>query len=180
MPDIPGAGRTPDGARQGLTELFTAAMSGHPSGVAVITTLSASGAMGFAATAVMSYSASPPSILLSVSRASRTHDHLIDASEFGVHLLAHDQDEVAAVFASKSDSKFERVPWEWDHQVPRIRGVRAFLRCAPAARMTYADHTVVVASVLSISVDDGTDPLVYYRRAFTWSIRPANLAAEGD
>lgn len=173
MPDVPGAGRTRDSAQHGLAELFTATMSGHPSGVAVITTPSATGVMGFAATAVMSYSADPPSILLSVSRTSRTHDHLIISNEFGVHLLAHDQDDVAAVFASKSDSKFDRVPWEWDHEVPRIRGVRAFLRCAPAARMTYADHTVVIASILDISVDDGIDPLVYYRRAFTWSIRPS-------
>jgi flavin reductase (DIM6/NTAB) family NADH-FMN oxidoreductase RutF len=148
-------------------------MSGHPSGVAVVTTTSATGVMGFAATAIMSYSADPPSILLSVSRTSRAHDHLLAARVFGAHLLAHDQDDVATVFASKSDSKFERVPWEWDHKVPRIRGVRAFLRCAPAVRMTYADHTVVIASILDVSIDDGIDPLVYYRRAFTWSIRPS-------
>jgi flavin reductase (DIM6/NTAB) family NADH-FMN oxidoreductase RutF len=148
-------------------------MSGHPCGVAVVTTMSATGVMGFAATAVMSYSADPPSILLSVSRTSRTHDHLIVSDEFGVHLLAHDQDDVAAVFASKSDSKFDQVPWELDHEVPRIYGVRAFLRCSPVARMTHADHSVVIASIRDISVDDGIDPLVYYRRAFRWSIRPS-------
>jgi flavin reductase (DIM6/NTAB) family NADH-FMN oxidoreductase RutF len=121
----------------------------------------------------MSYSADPPSILLSVSRTSRTHDHVVTAGEFGLHMLAHDQDEVAAVFASKSDAKFDSVPWEWDHGVPRILGARAFLRCAPAMRMPYADHTVVIASVLDIAVDHDIDPLLHYRRAFTWSIQPS-------
>jgi flavin reductase (DIM6/NTAB) family NADH-FMN oxidoreductase RutF len=147
-------------------------MSGHPSGVAVVTTSSADGALGFTVTAVMSYSADPPSILLSVSRTSRTHDHVVEASEFALHMLAKDQDNVAAVFASKSDAKFDSVSWEWDHDVPRLHGVRAFLRCAPVTRMSYADHTVVIASVLDISVDHDVDPLLHYRRAFTWSIHP--------
>lgn len=158
-------------------DLFTATMSGHPSGVAVVTTSSATGPLGFAATAVMSYSASPPSILLSVSRTSRTHDHVVAADVFGLHMLAQDQDDVAAVFASKSDAKFDSVSWEWDRDVPRLRGVRAFLRCAPAKCVSYADHTVVIASVLDISVNHDIDPLLHYRRAFTWSIRPAGRTA---
>jgi flavin reductase (DIM6/NTAB) family NADH-FMN oxidoreductase RutF len=154
-------------------DLFTAAMSGHPCGVTVVTTCWANGALGFAATAVMSYSADPPSILLSVSRTSRTLGHLVAADEFGLHMLAHDQGDVAAVFASKSDAKFDSVSWGWDHGVPRILGVRAFLRCAPAMRMPYADHTVIIASVLDIAVDHDIDPLLHYRRAFTWSIQPS-------
>jgi flavin reductase (DIM6/NTAB) family NADH-FMN oxidoreductase RutF len=170
--EAPSTERTREGDGPGLADLFTAAMSGHPSGVAVVTTRSAAGAMGFAATAVMSYSADPPSILLSVSHASRTHDHLILAREFGVHLLARDQDEVAAVFAARSDGKFDRAAWRWDHDVPRLAGVRAFLRCEQAARMTHADHTVLIATILDLSVDQDLDPLLYYRRAFTWSILP--------
>jgi 3-hydroxy-9,10-secoandrosta-1,3,5(10)-triene-9,17-dione monooxygenase reductase component len=162
----------PDTARHCSVDLLTATVSGHPSGVAVVTTSSATRVLGFAATAVMSYSADPPLILLSVSRTSRTHDYLVAASEFGLHMLAQDQNDIAALFASKSDAKFDSVPWEWDHGVPRIHGVRAFLRCAPAMRMSYADHTVVIASVLDISVDHDADPLLHYRRAFTWSIQP--------
>jgi flavin reductase (DIM6/NTAB) family NADH-FMN oxidoreductase RutF len=162
----------PDVGHHCSVDLFTTTMSGCPGGVAVVTTSSAMGAMGFAATAVMSYSADPPSILLSVSQTSRTHDHVVAAREFGLHLLAHDQDDVAALFASKSDTKFDGLSWRWDHATPRILGVRAFLRCVPAVCMRYADHTVLIASVLDISVDRDVDPLLYYRRAFTWSIQP--------
>jgi flavin reductase (DIM6/NTAB) family NADH-FMN oxidoreductase RutF len=172
VPEVQGAGFRRDGTGRGLENLFAVTMAGHPSGVAVVTAPSATGVMGFAATAITSYSSDPPSILLSVSRTSRTHDYVVAAGEFGVHLLAHGQEDVATIFASKSDSKFECVPWEWDHGVPRIRGARAFLRCAPVAKMAYADHTIVIGSILDISFDDGLDPLVYYRRAFTWSIYP--------
>lgn len=169
----------PDTVHHCSVDLFTATMAGHPSGVAVVTTSSATRALGFAATAVMSYSADPPSILLSVSRTSRTHDYVVAVGEFGLHMLAQDQDDVAAVFASKSDAKFDSVSWEWDHDVPRIHGVRAFLRCAPATHMSYADHTVVIASVLDISVDHDVDPLLHYRRAFTWSIQPGGPLSAG-
>lgn len=162
-----------DIAHRCSVDLFAATMSGHPSGVAVVTTSSAAGALGFAATAVMSYSADPPSILLSVGRSSRTHDQVVAAREFGVHMLAQGQDDVAAVFASKSDAKFDSVSWEWDHDIPRLLGVRAFLRCAPAKFLSYADHTVIIATVLDISVDHDAGPLVHYRRAFTWSIHPS-------
>jgi flavin reductase (DIM6/NTAB) family NADH-FMN oxidoreductase RutF len=158
--------------RRCSADLFTATMSGHPSGVAVVTAASPTGPMGFAATAVTSYSTDPPSVLLSVSRASRTYDYIVTADEFGLHMLAQGQVDVAAVFASKSDAKFCGLSWEWDRGVPRIHGVRAFLRCTPARCMPYADHTVVIGDVLEITADQDLSPLLHYRRAFTWSIHP--------
>jgi flavin reductase (DIM6/NTAB) family NADH-FMN oxidoreductase RutF len=88
-------------------------------------------------------------------------------------MLAWDQVNVAEVFASKSDAKFDSVSWKWDRDIPRLLGVRAFLRCAPVKCVSYADHTAVIASVLDVSVDHDIDPLLHYRRVFTWSIQPS-------
>ena len=68
------------------------AMASLASGVAVITARKPDGQpCGLAATSVASYSAHPPSLLASISHASRCHDALAGAERFGVHILRADE-----------------------------------------------------------------------------------------
>ena len=64
--------------------LFREAMTHLASGVAVITARRADGApCGIAATSLTSYSAHPPSLLVSVWHVSRCHDALAGSEHFG-------------------------------------------------------------------------------------------------
>jgi flavin reductase (DIM6/NTAB) family NADH-FMN oxidoreductase RutF len=93
--------------------LFREALAHLASGVAVVTARRSDGVpCGIAATSLTSYSAHPPSLLVSVWHGSRCHDALAACDRFGVHLLKSDQIEVAHRFADRTlDDKFEGLAW---------------------------------------------------------------------
>jgi flavin reductase (DIM6/NTAB) family NADH-FMN oxidoreductase RutF len=149
---------------------FREAMARLAAGVAVVTARrSDEHPCGLVATSVSSFSASPPSLLVSVGHSSRCHDALTDGDEFGVHLLAADQESVAHVFAGLGDDKFAGVDWSWDHGVPRIAGALAYVRCRRAALFELYDHSVLVGNVTGGEVRDA-EPLVYMARSMGWRL----------
>src|SRR5215470_1017226 len=93
-------------------QTFLEIMASFPSGVAVVTTLDASGApRGLTSTAVSSVSAEPPLLLVCVDLESRTLPALRAGGRFVVNFLREGRSELARVFASKAEDKFERVEW---------------------------------------------------------------------
>src|SRR3954470_12956651 len=109
-------------------------MAGLASGVAVITARrSDEHPCGLVATSVSSFSASPPSVLVSVAHTSRCHAALTGRDAFGVHLLAAGQERAGHVFAGLGDDKFAGVEWSWDGDVPRIADTLSYLRCRRSA-----------------------------------------------
>jgi flavin reductase (DIM6/NTAB) family NADH-FMN oxidoreductase RutF len=155
-------------------ELFQEAMSHLASGVAVITTRRTDGEpCGLAATAVSSYSARPPSLLVSIDHASRCHPHLEVCEHFGVHILRAEEEPVARVFASKGDDKFAALDWRWDEDVPELAGTLAYLRCARAENFVRYDHTVLIGDLERGRVRAG-EPLLYSRRRMNWALQPAD------
>jgi len=157
-----------------LDDLFREAMSHLASGVAVITTRRPDGRpCGIAATALVSYSAYPPSLLMSVWHGSRCHAALAECERLGVHLLRSDQIELAHRFADReAEDKFDGLEWDWDGDVPELTGVLAYLRCRRAANFVQYDHTVLIGDVETGRLEAG-EPLVYSRRRMDWLIQPA-------
>ena len=152
-------------------ELFREAMAHMASGVAVITTRREDGRpCGLAATAVVSYSAAPPSLLVSISHASRCHASLETCEYFGVHILGGEQEALARTFASTGDDKFGALAWTWDHDVPELNGVLAYLRCRRAENFTRYDHTVLVGDIAAGHVASG-EPLLYAKRRMDWALQ---------
>ncbi len=159
-------------ADPGVHELFHDAMSHLASGVAVITARRADGRpCGLAATAVASYSAHPPSVLVSVDHGSRCHDHLVACREFGIHILSAADERLARVFAGKGDDKFAGLPWQWDGAVPELQGALAYLRCSRAANFSRYDHTILIGDLAGGRMGSG-EPLLYSRRRMDWSLQP--------
>lgn len=159
---------------QPLHELFREAMASLASGVAVVTARRADGhPCGLAATSVSSYSAHPPSLLVSVAHESRCHEALRSAERFAVHLLRADELELAHVFAGKGDDKFAGVDWRWDGDVPELAGTLAYLRCRRAASFERYDHTVLIGDLEGGRSDHG-EPLLYARRRMDWLLQPGD------
>ena len=157
----------------GTEQLFREAMSHLASGVAVVTTRRPDGApCGLAATSLTSYSAHPPSLLVSIWHGSRCHDALELCGHFGVHLLRADQLDVAHGFADReSADKFGGLDWGWDGDVPELAQTLVYLRCRRAENYVRYDHTVLIGDLESGRLEPG-EPLVYSRRRMDWLMQP--------
>jgi flavin reductase ActVB len=156
-----------------LDDLFRDAMAHLASGVAVITARGGGGRpCGLAATALVSYSAHPPSLLVSIWHGSRCHDALAECERFGVHLLRADQIELAHRFADRqAQDKFAGLEWDWDEDVPELSRVLAYLRCRRAENFVRYDHTVLIGDLETGRLEEG-EPLVYSRRRMDWLMSP--------
>jgi flavin reductase (DIM6/NTAB) family NADH-FMN oxidoreductase RutF len=156
-----------------LDDLFRDAMSHLASGVAVITARTDERRpCGLAATALVSYSAHPPSLLVSIWHGSRCHDALAECERFGVHLLRADQIELAHRFADRqAPDKFAGLEWNWDEDVPELARVLAYLRCRRAENFVRYDHTVLIGDLETGRLEEG-EPLVYSRRRMDWLMSP--------
>ncbi len=153
--------------------LFREAMAHLASGVAVITARRPDGVpCGIAATSLTSYSAHPPSLLVSVWHESRCHDALAACEAFGVHLLRSDELELAHRFANRElADKFEGLDWSWDDDVPELGGTLAYLRCTRTANFPKYDHTILIGDLERGRLEQG-EPLVYVRRRMDWLMQP--------
>jgi flavin reductase (DIM6/NTAB) family NADH-FMN oxidoreductase RutF len=153
-------------------DLFREAMASLVSGVAVITARREDGQpCGLVATSVSSFSAAPPSVLVSVDHSSRCHRALVDGGTFGVHVLGAEQEPLARVFAGKGEDKFAGVDWSWDDGVARIEGTLSYLRCRRSALFELYDHSLLVGDVTGGGLTPG-EPLVYMSRVFGWRLTP--------
>jgi flavin reductase (DIM6/NTAB) family NADH-FMN oxidoreductase RutF len=141
--------------------------------VAVITARRSDGApCGIAATSLTSYSAHPPSLLVSVWHESRCHTPLAESEHFGVHLLKSDELALAQRFADRQlADKFDGVDWSWDNDVPELAGTLAYLRLRRAANFVKYDHTVLIGDLEGGRLEQG-EPLVYARRRMDWLMQP--------
>jgi flavin reductase (DIM6/NTAB) family NADH-FMN oxidoreductase RutF len=153
--------------------LFREALAHLASGVAVVTARRPDGApCGIAATSLTSYSAHPPSLLVSVWHGSRCHDALAACDRFGVHLLKSDQIELAHRFADRTlEDKFEGLAWSWNDDVPELAGVLAYMRLRRAENFARYDHTVLIGDLEGGRVEQG-EPLLYARRRMDWLMQP--------
>jgi flavin reductase (DIM6/NTAB) family NADH-FMN oxidoreductase RutF len=156
-----------------LDTLFREAMTHLASGVAVITARRPDGApCGIAVTSLTSYSAHPPSLLVSVWHGSRCHEALAACERFGVHLLKSDELALARRFADRSlPDKFEGVEWSWDEDVPELVRTLAYLRCRRVTNFVQYDHTVLIGDLEGGRLEEG-EPLVYARRRMDWLMQP--------
>ena len=154
-----------------VRDLFHEAMASLASGVAVITARRPDGnPCGLAATSVSSYSADPPSLIVSIAHSSRCHAALTGSERFGVHILRSDQLDLAHVFAGKGDDKFAGLAWHWDGDVPELEDPLAYLGCRRVTSFDQYDHTVLIGDIESGHLDEGEPPL-YARRRMDWLLR---------
>ena len=162
-----------------VVELFRDAMARLAAGVAVVTCAEEDGRpRGLTATSVTAYSADPPSLLVSVSRLSRSYDAFVSRPVFAVHLLAAGQEGLAADFARPDDVKFERHSWfPGPGGVPLLDGVMASLVCRTEPVFEHGDHAVVIGRLEGGEVS-GEAPLIYFERGFRRL--PAQVPATGD
>jgi flavin reductase (DIM6/NTAB) family NADH-FMN oxidoreductase RutF len=163
-----------------LADRVRAVHRSYATGVAVVTTHAGGAPFGLAVNAFSSVSLDPPTVLVCVATSAQTHEHLYGGEHIGVNLLAHDQIDVAGVFAKSGGDKFASIAWSpaAGSGVPVLDGVAAWLELAIEQRLAAGTHTIFLGRVIAAEAFD-RPPLVYQAGSFFdgAKLAPAQAAA---
>jgi len=160
-------------------DLYRAISGSFPTGVLIVATLDENTApKGLLTQAYVGLSTDPPLILVSIDKTSRTLPALQRRRAFVINFLREGAEDLARVFASKSDEKFRDVAWEPSPEAdgsPILRDASvAYAACRVTEMREAGDHWIFIGSVEAGEVFGGT-PLMYYKRTYAvWAAeRPA-------
>lgn len=146
--------------------LFRDTLARWASGVTVVTARHDGEPVGMTAASFSSLSLEPPLVLVCVARSARSHDGLVDAPGFAVHLLGSEQEEMSSLFAKPGAAKFGDYPDErGPFDAPLLPYGVARLVCERHSALDGGDHTILVGRVVRSELA-GTDPLLYCNRAY--------------
>jgi len=162
MPRMPPAGIDPASFRDACSRFAT--------GVCVVTSFGAGEPSGMTANAVASLSLEPPLMVVCFDRTARTLGAVEHSRRFGIHFLAHDQEEAAARFASKlsEPEKFEGVEWTERSGVPALAGCLAGMACELRDLLPGGDHLIGLGEVVDLWTGAG-EPLLFFRGDY-WAL----------
>ncbi|MCP8884172.1 flavin reductase family protein [Devosia sp. XJ19-1] len=148
---------------------FRAAMSGLASSVHVVTARRGTERVGRTATSVMSLSAQPPAILISIDIVSRLADLIAKTSGFSLAMLASEQREIADAFAGQvvPQNRFELGAWDaWPSGQPLLRGAVTVLDCEVIGAVETGTHVLFVGAIVEAETDAERSPLMWSRHGY--------------
>lgn len=146
---------------------FRRALGAFLTGVTVVTTRTEEGEMrGFTANSFSSVSLDPPLILVCLAKTASSFPVFAAAAHFAVSVLAAEQKDVSALFASKSPDKFVGAPWQLGPAgSPVISGAAAWFDCTRHEVVEAGDHVILIGHVRGFGTRD-VAPLGYCRGAY--------------
>ncbi|MFF0190548.1 flavin reductase family protein [Streptomyces sp. NPDC005244] len=166
--DGPVAGPSPGDTDTVAPETFREAMTRFAASVTVVTAYDAEAPVGCTATAVISLTDQPPTMLVSLTSASSTLRHITAAGIFAVNVLPWRLRSLADRFARlPAGQRFDAVEHTARFGAPLLTGAVAGLVCRVTHLIPLTDHTLVAGEVLHARTEDHEDPLVHYARRQT-------------
>jgi flavin reductase (DIM6/NTAB) family NADH-FMN oxidoreductase RutF len=153
--------------REVRPERFRSVMGHFATGVTVVTAGTREGPVGMTANAVCSLSLEPLLLLVAFDNESRTLPVVRETGRFGVNILAAGQDDLARLFASKTDErlKFAGVPHAMHDGIPVIDGALAWIGCRLERLIEAGDHTIGIGAVEAAEAGHG-EPLLWFRGSY--------------
>lgn len=147
-------------------DAFLGAMARQATSVAVITVAHGSHVLGVTVSSLVSVSADPPTILVSLCRESRLLAPILETRQFGISMLADDQEAIARGCASPERGPVPATAIRLAaNGVPLLVGAAATLALALAEYVPVADHVLLLGRVRAAETSDKT-PLVYQGRRY--------------
>lgn len=144
---------------------FCSAMTQLATGVAIVTTDSPDGPVGCTATALLSLSTEPPSLLVSLASNGRTVRHARTHGGFAVNILSWQQRDLMNRFARlPAAERFDGVPHRDEAGCPVLEGTAAAVVCRLDQAPTALDHTLLIGRALWAAQDPAAQALVLHRR----------------
>ena len=170
-----------DFERAAFTGDFRGAMRNLVGAVSVITVGRGESVSGMTVTSVSSLSLDPPSLIVSVNRASSSWPLLREHGVFGVNILNADQIDIAERFSGKDGSKgaerFAGASW-----ITRPSGVRllagalASIECEAEDVIERHSHAIVIGHVRWLQISKRNSALSYWRGSYVAIDRDEDVA----
>lgn len=146
-----------------LTDQFRKAMRRVASTVNVISIQVDGQPMGITATAVSPISMRPASLLVCINRTAAVHGSMEDVAHFRVNVLHRDQEDVARMFADRSQHAL-RFLSGWDltcAAAPRLVDAQATILCRRTDSHSFGTHSIFIGVVEEATAREEVDPLIY-------------------
>ncbi|AXI03973.1 flavin reductase [Aquirhabdus parva] len=148
---------------------FKNAMSLLTGAVNVITTAGISGRYGFTASAVCSVTDTPPTLLVCMNKASRSHIHFIENKILTVNVLGAHHQHISNVFSSKlsSEERFEYGVWTaLKTGAPVLEDSLVSFDCQIEQIQEVGTHAIFICRIVAIQQNQHDQGLVYFNRAY--------------
>jgi flavin reductase (DIM6/NTAB) family NADH-FMN oxidoreductase RutF len=137
-------------------------------GVTVVTAVTPNGEpVGTTANSFTSVSLEPPLLLWCLANSSSTRAAFVVGAPFAVHVLAHDQRDLALHFARRSRDKFEiDGHWRAKPAPPQVADVLCRFECLVTAVYPAGDHVIIVGEVMAVTRQEGGSALAFFSGRF--------------
>lgn len=160
-----------DDVHQDIKKIFRDAMATLGAGVNVITTNGVAGKCGLTATAVVSITDTPPTMMVSINRNSATNETFKANSRMAVNILNADQQLAAEYFGGMHqvtmEERFAAFNFiEGKGKLPILQDAIANLEGSIVATHEVGTHTLFILELDSMEMADTGDALVYFNRSF--------------
>ncbi len=144
---------------------FRRVMGAFATGVTVVTTRDREGeAYGLTVNSFTSVSMNPRLILVCLDNQLSGLEAFLEGEKFGVNILAQEQQDVSAHFASKGSDRSAWIEATGKTGVPLLGHALACLECRLVRTVEAGDHTILIGEVVEASGPrDRSQPLVFYR-----------------
>ncbi|HWT28363.1 MAG TPA: flavin reductase family protein [Methylophilaceae bacterium] len=149
------------------TSALRLALGRFATGLTVATATGPDGRLaGITVNSFNAVSLDPPLVLWSLARHAGSAPVFEAASHWAVHVLAHDQSDLAAHFARSNPDKFAGLAYRRsDDGTPLLSGCAARFLCRAVHRYDGGDHIIMVGRVLQFE-QSTTPALVYHDSAY--------------
>lgn len=155
-----------DGFRHAMRRLATT--------IALITSGSGDHWTGMAATAVMSVTTEPPTLLIAVNRTASIHPVLSNAERFCVNLLAERHKDLVSIFSGRKKGleRFESGAWiAGADGIPVLSDALASLVCRITQTLDVTTHTLFIGEVENVVNHAQISPLIWVDGTFAGATR---------
>ncbi|MFJ7638380.1 flavin reductase family protein [Peribacillus sp. NPDC097206] len=140
--------------------LFRDTMGKFSTGVTVITTKHDGKVHGMTANAFMSVSLNPKLVVISIGENARCLNKIRESGQFGVNILAEDQQEYSMIFAGQKKGEID-IEFDTLAGVPVLPGALAQISCEVVSSYVEGDHTLFIGKVQDILLEE-KEPLLFY------------------
>ena len=149
---------------------FRAAMRQWTTGVAIATSFADGFRHGMTVNSFTSITLTPPMVLVSLAKDTRTHALVEKSGVLAITILADHQEEISERFAGKLSEladRFSDVPtFTLVSRAPLIEGGIAFFDCQVKTKIDTGSTTIFLSEVVAVKVEADRKPLVYHNRTY--------------
>ena len=133
-------------------------------GVTIVTTSDQDGEpVGMTVSSFNTVSLDPPLILWCIDRKTGCFDAFNECSQFAIHVLTENQQELSSLFARRGVDKFSALDYHCNEAgVPLLSEYCARIECTVTERFEGGDHLIIVGRVQQMCTQD-QEPLIFHR-----------------